>query len=199
MKREAPISVVDYGSGNTGSLCKALDHLGADWRLAGEPEEIAGAERIVFPGVGSFGAVMERLDERGLTGALVDAISDGKQFLGICVGLQVLFSGSDESPDVQGLGIVDGLCARFRQGKVPQIGWNEISSTEPELLAVGHYYFVNSYYVVPTDREIVLATADYHGDFTAAVKSGNIVATQFHPEKSGALGLGFLRNWLDAG
>jgi imidazole glycerol phosphate synthase glutamine amidotransferase subunit len=111
----------------------------------------------------------------------------------------VLFEQSDESPGVAGLAALSGKCLRFTAGKVPQIGWNEVQSRDPDLLPHGHYYFVNSYYVSPTDDDAALAHADYHGRFTAAVRRDNVVATQFHPEKSGTLGLEFLKAWLDAG
>ncbi|MDP8256791.1 MAG: imidazole glycerol phosphate synthase subunit HisH [Candidatus Alcyoniella australis] len=199
MSDSKAITVVDYGSGNTGSLTKALDHLGARWSLADSAQKLEHGGPVIFPGVGAFGAVMQRLRERDLVSAVNAAIADGRPFLGICIGLQVLFEESDESPGVAGLAALPGKCLRFNAGKVPQIGWNEVQSRDPDLLPNGHYYFVNSYYVRPSDDDASLAHADYHGRFTAAVRRGNVVATQFHPEKSGSLGLDFLRTWLDVG
>jgi imidazole glycerol phosphate synthase glutamine amidotransferase subunit len=190
------IAVVDYGGGNVASAIKALQSLGAECVLASDPRTLASAERVVLPGVGAFGDVMAGLLARGLVEPLVSFLRSGHPFLGICVGLQVLFESSEESPGVSGLGLLKGSVVRFRQGKVPQIGWNDVEVRSSRWLLPGHYYFVNSYYPVPADPGAVSATSDHHGAFCCAVEAGPVCAVQFHPEKSGRLGLESLGRWL---
>ena len=140
--------------------------------------------------------LFSELKKRKLDGAIKSFIESKKPFLGICIGLQVLFEESEESPNVKGLGIFKGKVLRFKKGKIPQIGWNKISS---KTIGNGYVYFVNSYYPVPEDKGIIESTSDYYIKFTAAVKKDNVFATQFHPEKSGKFGQEILRKWLNAG
>jgi len=190
------IEVVDYGGGNVGSLLRALERLGLPYRLAARGRDLTWENPIVLPGVGSFGAVMEGLRERGHDEALIAAIAAGTPFLGICVGLQALFEGSEETPGVPGLSVLPGEVVRFREGKVPQIGWNRIEPREGLDHESGHVYFVNSFYARPREASDVLYQSDYRGLFCAAVRRKNVVAFQFHPEKSGEFGHRLLRRFL---
>lgn len=188
------IAIIDCGSGNVNSVKKAFDYLGEDSIITSNSEEILNTEKIVFPGVGNFSNIMKELKKRKLDDVIKQVIEMEKSFLGICVGMQVLFEESEESPEIKGLGIFKGKVVKFRKGKVPQIGWNKIKS---KTIGNGYVYFVNSFYVVPEDPSIIESTSDYYGEFVAAVKKDNIFATQFHPEKSGDLGLKILRKWLE--
>jgi glutamine amidotransferase len=191
------ISIIDYKAGNARSVQYALTRLGIDAQLVTTPAEVADAERIVLPGVGSAQATMDFLEESGCGAALERRVhDDGVPFLGICVGLQVLFDHSEEG-DVKCLGWLPGQVRRFANGlRVPQIGWNEVAARDEWFDGLGqHFYFVNSYYAAPDDDAVLAATANYGHDFTAAVRSGNITATQFHIEKSGPDGLELLRRW----
>mgnify|MGYP001561550390 FL=1 len=190
------IAIIDYGSGNVNSVKKALEHLGERPVITSDEKKILKADKVVFPGVGNFGDVMKQLKKRKLDGAIKKAIESRKPFLGICVGLQVLFEESEESPGVKGLEIFKGKVLRFKKGKIPQIGWNKISS---RTIGNGYVYFVDSYYPMPRDKGIIESTSDYYIKFAAAVKKDNIFATQFHPEKSGKFGQEILRKWLNAG
>jgi glutamine amidotransferase len=193
------IAVVDYRAGNAPSVLYALEHLGLPARLVSRADEVAAAERLILPGVGAARATIESLQEQGLVDALTEQVRDGGvPFLGICIGLQVLFDHSEEG-DTDGLGWVPGRVRRFPDtGRVPQIGWNRVRFTRPHPLttglpANGHYYFVNSYYCVPDDAEHALGITDYTVEFCSVVARDNIAATQFHAEKSGPLGLELLR------
>jgi glutamine amidotransferase len=193
------IAVVDYRAGNAPSVLYALEHLGIPARLVSKPHEVATAERIVLPGVGAARATIDSLVEQDLVAALTDRVQgDGVPFLGICIGLQVLFDHSEEGDTVT-LGWIPGRVRRFPDsGRVPQIGWNRVRFTRAHPLAVarpddGHFYFVNSYYCVPDDPADALGVTDYTVDFCSVVARGNIAATQFHAEKSGPLGLELLR------
>jgi glutamine amidotransferase len=198
------IAVVDYRAGNAPSVLYALEHLGLDARLVARADEVATAERIILPGVGAARATIDSLVEQDLVGALTERVrGDGVPFLGICIGLQVLFDHSDEG-DTDCLGWVPGQVRRFPDsGRVPQIGWNRVRFTRPHPLTTGlghgdapdagHFYFVNSYYCVPDDPGDALGVTDYTVEFCSVVARGNIVATQFHAEKSGPLGLSLLR------
>lgn len=192
------ICVVDYGGGNVASLCNALDFLGAEYSVTDDSRCILNAKRIMFPGVGSFGSVMESLRKRGLDSAIVGAIDNGAKFFGICVGMQVLFSSSDESPGVSGLGVFEGRVVKFCCGKVPQIGWNTAKTVREGVFLDGYVYFVNSYYCAPEDKRIIAGVSEYGGcEFCSAVKFNDVYAAQFHPEKSGRLGLEIIRRWVD--
>ncbi len=195
------IAIVDYGAGNVASVRKAIAHLGADARLTADPQELAQATMLVFPGQGQFGQAMARLRERGLDAVLRAHVASGRPFVGICLGLQLLFDASDEAPGVPGLGLLPGHVRRFAErapdgGRVtiPQIGWNqlELQRHGTPLDAMGeaaHVYFVHSYHVVPDDPSVITATAVHGERFVASVQRDNLLAVQFHPEKSGAAGL----------
>ncbi len=198
------IAVVDYGIGNLRSAEKALQHLGADAQLTGDAREIERAGAVVLPGVGAFGACMSALRASGLEAATKQAATDGRPFLGICIGMQMLFDGSDESHDVSGLGVVAGRVTRLPASeRLPQIGWNTLDVVAGSRLGAGlpdpaWLYFVHSYAVEPADPAVVSAWCEYGRRFPAAVESGPVWATQFHPEKSGAVGLRLLRNFVEA-
>lgn len=196
------VAVIDYKAGNLTSVLKALRHLGADPVVTdSDLSAIARAERIVLPGVGHFAAT-RRLDETGMTAAIRAAIARGVPFLGICVGMQWLYAGSSEASDTSGLGHFAESCSRFPKGteKVPHVGWNslEVSESSRLLAAVqsGDYvYFTHSYKAPVTEH--TCAKTEYLGPFAAAVESGNVMGMQFHPEKSGEVGLKILRNFLE--
>ncbi|MCO4764139.1 MAG: imidazole glycerol phosphate synthase subunit HisH [Myxococcales bacterium] len=198
------IAIVDYGAGNVRSVQKALAFVGADARLTSDPAEILSASRVVFPGQGHFGQSMGQLRQTGLDQVLIDVAQRGTPFLGICLGLQLLFEASDEAPGVAGLGLLKGHCERFAHPrKTPQIGWNQVQVQTPgscidPVLSAGddHFYFVHTFHAVAADPSQVAATADYDGPFTAAVRQGALFAAQFHPEKSGHAGLNLLQSWL---
>ena len=197
------IALVDYGAGNVKSVARALRAVGGEVHLTADPQQIIDAERVVFPGQGHFGQAMQRLEQSGLSDAIRQAVAGGRPFLGICLGLQLLFEGSDEAPGARGLGLLPGRCVRFGEPlKVPQIGWNEVSTSgdDPVLSVIdgGYMYFVHSYFAPASDHGHVAATSDYGGPFAAAVRRDNVLATQFHPEKSGRLGLALLRRWLES-
>ena len=174
-----------------------LDFLGSEYVISSNPEEIENAERIIFPGQGHFAQAMKNLEEKNLVEAIKNAINNNIIFLGICLGLQVLFERSEESPDVKGLGILKGEVKKFTQGKIPQIGWNEVKTTpNNSYLSDDYFYFVNSYYVVPEDKSVVSSYCNYYIDFAASIERENLVAVQFHPEKSSDIGIAFFKNWL---
>jgi imidazole glycerol phosphate synthase glutamine amidotransferase subunit len=189
------IVIIDYGAGNLVSVKNALDYLGVASKITSNAEDIEKAERIILPGVGSFGFMMESLRKLKLEEPLKKALLKGKPYLGICLGLQALFEESVESPCIAGLNIFKGKVVKFKQGKIPQIGWNNIKPRK-SLFKAGFVYFVNSYYPVPKDKEIIATTTDYFGDFVSAVQKDNITAMQFLPEKSGEFGLNLIRRWL---
>jgi len=195
------IAIVDYGIGNLASVRKAFAKVGAEAKVTSSPDEIAGAEKVVLPGVGAFGKAVEHFAEHGLVEPVSKAIADGKPFLGICLGMQLLFEASEEAPGVKGLGLLKGNVKRFEGvPKVPQIGWNEVRQAKSSPLFASipesaYFYFVHSYYVVPRDSATVLAFADYGGEYAAAVGKDNVCGVQFHPEKSQAWGLALLNNF----
>jgi len=193
------LDVIDYGGGNMGSLTRSLDRLLVPWRLVGSGRELEATDNpMVLPGVGAFGAVMEGLRKRGLEAPLREALASGRSYLGICVGLQILFAQSAETQGVRGLGVLDGEVLRLTAGKVPQIGWNRLTAAQDPTWEEGYAYFVNSYVARPADKGVVLFAADYHGSFCAAVRTKNVTAFQFHPERSGPYGQALLGRWLDA-
>jgi imidazole glycerol-phosphate synthase subunit HisH len=198
------IAVVDYGIGNLRSAEKALQHLGADARLTSSSDFIAGADAVVLPGVGNFGACMGALRASGLEPVTRTAATDGRPFLGICVGMQMLFEGSDESPEAAGLGIVAGRITRLPADvRLPQMGWNTLEPRPGSRLLEGlpepaWCYFVHTYAPEPADEADVAAWCDYGRRFAAAIERGPLWATQFHPEKSGAVGLALLANFVKA-
>ena len=190
--------VLDYGAGNIKSVTNILDKLGCTYKLTDKKEEILEADKIILPGQGHFGQFMESLSSKGLTDALIYKINSGVPFLGICLGIQVLFEESEEAPGVKGLSIFPGKVVKFTEGKVPKIGWNKLKTTENNSILTDEYvYFVNSYYVVPENKEIISSYSDYYIDFVASIKSKNVSAFQFHPEKSGEVGFEFFKRWIE--
>jgi len=197
------IAVVDYGIGNLHSAQKALAHIGADARLTADAGEIERADAVVLPGVGAFGACMAALRGARLEGAVVDAAASGRPFLGICVGMQMLFSGSEEDPDARGLGVIPGI-VRWIPATVkrPQMQWNVLrtsSNDEPMfagLVAEPWFYFVHSLHGVPDDQSVVAGTCEYGITLNAAFRAGSVFAVQFHPEKSASAGLALLGNFV---
>ncbi|MFQ5814448.1 MAG: imidazole glycerol phosphate synthase subunit HisH [Anaerolineae bacterium] len=195
------IAIIDYGMGNLHSVQRAFEYVGAEAIITARRATIQAASAVVLPGVGAFGKAMSNLERAGLADAIRRVIAQGRPFLGICLGLQLLFEESEEMGQHRGLGIFGGQVKRFEVGlKVPQIGWNQIhiqrASPLLEGVADGSYaYFVHSYYVVPADPEIVLATTDYEIDYASIIGRDNVFGIQFHPEKSQAVGLRILRNF----
>jgi glutamine amidotransferase len=196
--------IVDYDAGNLRSVQRALAEVGVDAELSADPAALARAERIVFPGVGAAGSAMRTMRERGLDVALRDAFAAGTPIMGICLGLQISLSHSEENDTVT-LDLVQGEVRRFRVSnprlKVPHMGWNEIRVTKPHPVLAGlvpgdECYFVHGYYPDPADSSVALAYADYDGDFVCALGLRNYVATQFHPEKSGRVGLDLLSRFV---
>ena len=196
------ISIIDYGAGNLQSVEKALRHIGCGCFVTADPAELRQARAAVLPGVGAFGDAMKSLRARGLEEPIRAFIASGKPFLGICLGLQLLFESSEESPGVAGLGLLKGKILRLPAGsglKIPHIGWNSLTIRKPGGLFAGvegepYVYFVHSYYL-QAEEDVVAATAEYGAAIHAAVQKDNLLACQFHPEKSGEVGLKLLRNF----
>lgn len=199
------LAIIDYGVGNLFSVEKALVAVGAEARVTSEAEVIRQADRIVLPGVGAFGDCMQELNRSGLVPVLLERVAAGVPLLGICVGLQILFEDSEESPGVPGLGLIKGHVKRIEaEGlKVPHMGWNSLEPVGEKqklwqgLKLPGYVYFVHSFHAVPADKSVITAVTQYGTELTAAVRQGNIQATQFHPEKSGDVGLAILRNFVE--
>ncbi len=188
--------------GNLRSVEKALKKVGGDVLVTSNPDHLEQAEAVVLPGVGAFRDCIKNLQQRGLLEGVLEAIHEGKPYLGICLGLQILFTESEEFGYTRGLDVIRGRVVRFRtEGlKIPQMGWNTVSYRREHPLFAGipdgsYFYFVHSYYVVPEDDDVVLGTTDYGVEFVSAVQKGNIMAVQFHPEKSQSLGLQMLGNF----
>ena len=201
----AEITLIDYGAGNITSVRRALNHLGLPSRIVSTGDELRGVERIIFPGVGHAGAAMAILKARGLDAALQDAFARGVPILGICLGAQIVLTHSEEG-DTPCLDLIPGECVRFRLAdpalKVPHMGWNEIAVTQPhpvlrDVQPGDEFYFVHSYYPRPRSDAQVYAICEYGITFPAAIGYKNLFATQFHPEKSGRIGLAMLRNFAE--
>ena len=200
------IAIIDYDAGNMKSVEKALDHLGAERVVTGDPDVILSADRVILPGVGSFGSAMEKLTERGLDRTVKEVAEKGTPLLGICLGLQMLFDESEEAPGVPGLSILPGKIVRFPSDlglKIPHMGWNSLQFPKKSVLFSGidegaYVYFVHSYYLKAADASVVAAACEYGVPFHAAVESGNVFACQFHPEKSSETGLSILKNFISA-
>ena len=190
--------ITDYKAGNVKSIANMLDSFNAEYKISSDKDEILSADAIIFPGQGHFGQAMEKLKESGLKETIIEAATVKKiKFLGICLGLQILFEKSEEAPNVEGLSILKGEVKRFHTGKIPQIGWNNITTTaNSSYLTDDYFYFVNSYYVLPKDKNIVSSYCNYGKDFCASVEFENITAVQFHPEKSSDAGKDFFKKWL---
>ena len=199
------IAIIDYGAGNLSSVKKALDYLGASSVITQDRETILSASHIILPGVGSFGDAMASMRERGLVDTVKEAAASGKPFLGICLGLQLLFERSEESSDVQGLGLLKGSIVTIPRDsglKVPHMGWNSVSLKQndgifSQIKDNSYFYFVHSFYLKDADCDVVAATTQYGVEIECAVQKGNLCATQFHPEKSSAVGLKLLKNFIE--
>ena len=206
--------IIDYGAGNLGSVENALRQLGANARLVKNPEEIAinsPFEKIIFPGDGHFATAMEKLDASGFSRAIREWISADKPFLGICIGLQLLFDSSEEtlqnetndgSAVSRGLGVFPGTVKKFPGRKIPQIGWNSTKACKNkgifrDIPQDTFFYYIHSFYAAPADIGIIAAKTEYYLEYCSAVESGSVAAIQFHPEKSGRWGLKLLQNWLE--
>jgi len=196
------VAIVDYDAGNTLSVTRALEKVGAKVGLTSDPDLVDAADAVVLPGVGAFGDCMRKLRERGMDEACGDAFRSGKPFLGVCIALQVIFERSEESPGVEGLGLLRGEVVRFGGDglKVPHIGWNEISVVRDHPVLDGldgeAFYFVHSYYPVPEDKGDLIGETDYGTRFCSVAGRENLVAVQFHPEKSSRAGLVLYENFL---
>lgn len=200
------VAVIDTGSGNLRSVQKALAKVGGKPVVTSDPDVVRRADRVVVPGQGAFGQWVKALTARGLEESLREVIAGGRPYLGICLGLQVLFDQSEEQGPVNGLGLLGGDVVKFRPTdralKVPHMGWNAVAqrSDDPLLRGIApgaYFYFIHSYYVVPKDDGIVALTAEYGQQFVAAVRKDNVFACQFHPEKSQAVGLKLLANFVE--
>ncbi|MCY3834028.1 MAG: imidazole glycerol phosphate synthase subunit HisH [Chloroflexi bacterium] len=199
------LAVIDYGAGNLRSVLHALKHLGVrDMRLVRRPDELAGAKKIILPGVGAFGACMAQMRKQDLVAPLSEALAAGIPYLGICVGMQMLYEIGEEMGEHEGLGILGGRVVRFphfTNRKVPHMGWNQLNIRRGSALlhglgAANYVYFVHSYYCAPSEADTVVASVDYGVEFAAFVQQDNIYGVQFHPEKSQQVGLRILANFL---
>lgn len=198
------IAIIDYGMGNLFSVEKAFVKLGAEVVVTSKPEIILAADKVILPGVGAFGDCMANLREYQLIDAIHEVVNQGKPFLSICLGLQLLFEGSEEDPGVEGLGIFPGMVRKIIAPtlKIPHMGWNSLKFSGNSPLFVNlpqesFVYFVHSYHAVPEDRSLITAVTDYGSPVTAAVGRGNVQAVQFHPEKSSNIGLTMLANFKE--
>lgn len=198
------VAIIDYGAGNLSSVKKALDYLGAESEITDDRDKILSASHVILPGVGSFGDAMNSMRDRGLVDTVKET-AKSKRFLGICLGLQLLFEGSDESPDAQGLGILKGEIVSIPKDaglKVPHIGWNSVSLKQndgifKDIDDESYFYFVHSYYLKNADDNVVAGVTSYGTEIECAVQRDNLCAVQFHPEKSGKVGLKLLKNFLE--
>jgi glutamine amidotransferase len=195
------IAIIDYGAGNLKSVKKAFDYLNFDSRVTSNSKELTEVDKVVLPGVGAFGAAVEKLQESGFYEAIQDWLRSNKPFLGICLGMQLLFENSSESPGVKGLAIFKGENLRFNSGKVPQIGWNQVqiqcrSRLLDNIPDSSFFYFLHGYYISPANLDLITATTKYGVNYPSVIENGNIYGVQFHPEKSGNVGLKLLRNWI---
>jgi glutamine amidotransferase len=197
------IGVIDYGMGNLRSVLTGLRRISVEGFIISHPEEMKNYDRIILPGVGAFGDAMRNLRNRGFEDGIKEFVRKGKPFLGICLGFQLLFEESEESKGIKGLGFFKGCVKRFPEIpgiRIPHVGWNTVNLKKSSVLFEGirnpaFFYFVHSYYVVPQDEEVILGETDYFIKFCSAIEAGNIVGTQFHPEKSQIYGLKFLHNF----
>jgi len=200
------IAIIDYGVGNLFSVEKAFAQFTDKVKVTSDQQEIEQADKLVLPGVGEFGACMKNFSDSGLMNTVLERIKAGVPLLGICVGLQILFEGSEESPEAKGLGIFKGMVRRINAPglKVPHMGWNSVDIAQKDLCLFKDepekpfFYFVHSYHAVPEDTSIIAATTQYGEQLTAAVAKDNVMATQFHPEKSGDVGLLVIKNFVES-
>ncbi|MBD9010116.1 MAG: imidazole glycerol phosphate synthase subunit HisH [Clostridiales bacterium] len=201
------VAIIDYDAGNIKSVEKAMQLLGQEVKITRDRDEIMSADHVILPGVGAFGDAMEKLHQYGLVEVIHEVTKKGTPFLGICLGLQLLFEASEEDPGESGLGIFKGRCVKIPPAdgiKIPHIGWNSITFPNPSPLFRGidegsFVYFVHSYYMKPEDKSIITAVCDYSKELPVALSRGNVHATQFHPEKSGKVGLDILKNFIAIG
>jgi glutamine amidotransferase len=197
------IAVIDYGMGNLRSVTNALEKLGADAVVTRDKKVIRASRAIILPGVGAFGKCIENLEKLELLGFIKEAIEEGKQYLGICLGMQVLFESSEEAPGIAGMGVLKGAVPRFTGNiKIPHMGWNNIKIVKETKILRGienseYFYFVHSYYCSPEDKGIVATTTPYGEEFVSSVQKDNVFACQFHPEKSQRMGLKLLQNFVN--
>ncbi len=194
------VTIIDYGMANLGSVRKAFERVGAETRISDRPEDLKDSSHVVLPGVGAFGDAMKNIRAAGFDTAIHEAIGEGAAFLGICLGLQVLFTESEEMGTHKGLDIFKGKVRRFTEGLVPQIGWNQahIKREDPILEGIesgSYFYFVHSFYVDPENRDEVVTETDYHIDYASICSRDRIWGIQFHPEKSQQKGLRILENF----
>ncbi len=199
------VAIIDYGAGNLSSVKKALDYLGAESIITDDKSKIKSASHIILPGVGSFGDAMESMRDRDLVDTVKEVAVSGKPFFGICLGLHLLFEGSEESPGVEGLGLLKGKITQIPKNnglKVPHIGWNSVTVRKgdgifKDIEQNSFFYFVHSFYLTESEGDITAATTQYGVEIECAVEQGNLFATQFHPEKSGKAGLKLLKSFLE--
>ena len=195
------IAIFDYGAGNLRSVENTLAEIGAEYTLVRDAEGLRAASKVILPGVGHYGQIMRALDEMNVRAAFIERIEAGVPFLGICLGLQALFQASDEAPEVKGLGLIDGTVRRFPEtARVPQMGWNQLEPCRPSRLLAGlkpqpYVYFAHSYYVPLNDA--TAATCTYTLAYTALLEKDNVFGVQFHPEKSGPVGLAIMKNFVE--
>lgn len=196
------LGIVNYGAGNLGSIGKAFDYLYTDYRFVSEPKDLVKCSGLVLPGVGAFGAAVDKLETSGFITALKEYIASGSPVLGICLGMQLLLKSSEESDGVEGLSVFDGFCRKFTSGKVPQIGWNDVrypqngSRLFADIDEGSLFYFVHSYYAEMNGRTEEAGISSYSVDYVSAYEYGNVSGVQFHPEKSGETGIKLLKNWV---
>ncbi|MDZ7317311.1 MAG: imidazole glycerol phosphate synthase subunit HisH [candidate division KSB1 bacterium] len=196
------IVIIDYGAGNLHSVQKAVEKCGAAVAVTQAPDDLARAEKVIFPGVGAFGKAAESLQRLGFYSAIRRYVETGRPFLGICLGMQMLFELSEESPGAEGLGLLCGTVRRLPSGvKAPHLGWNAVRQTGAsplwkEVPDGAYFYFAHSFYVDPAEKECVVGVTDYGGEIAVAVRRGNLFGVQFHPEKSQKLGLQVLKNFV---
>lgn len=192
--------ITDYKAGNVKSISNMLDTFNIRYKISSDKADILTADAIIFPGQGHFGQAMKKLEELHLKEIIIEAALEKKiPFLGICLGLQILFEESEEAPNSRGLGIFEGSVKRFKTGKIPQIGWNNITTTNNnDFLTNDSFYFVNSYFVDPKDKNIISSYCEYGNKFCSSVQKENITAVQFHPEKSAEAGKKFFKKWFSA-
>ncbi len=196
------IGIIDYGAGNLFSLQRACSQLGRPARLVNAAKDWSGLSGVILPGVGSFAAAMSGLHQKNLLAPLREWLNAGRPFLGICLGMQLLFAGSAESPEAEGLGFFPGHCRLFQQARVPQLGWNRVNFSRPHFLWQGladdsFFYYANSYHAPEEGGTMVLGRSTHGRPFPAALAAGEVCAVQFHPEKSAEPGLRLLSNWSE--
>ncbi|HLD56479.1 MAG TPA: imidazole glycerol phosphate synthase subunit HisH [Candidatus Omnitrophota bacterium] len=207
MTSKKTIGVIDYGMGNLRSVGKAVERMGGSVYVGSDPKKLRQAEKLILPGVGAFGDAMRELKRRNLISVIGEAIEKRKPFLGVCLGLQLLFERSEESPGVKGLGVWKGVVKRFRLKKgddlkIPQMGWNQVNWVKPSPIVKGvktqsYFYFVHSYFADPKDRSLIVGNTDYSVKFPSVLANGTVFAVQFHPEKSQNKGLKILKNFIE--